>query len=190
MEAMQRELIAIGATVLTFTLPDLTPVMPIARLIVPRIRSLNDAIRGAAMRTGTILIDFAVLPVGSDPRVWADDRIHANALGHARIADALAEALGLPGADGSWRQPLPPPPAQSRLGQLAGELTWTRRHLLPWIGRGLRLLPSDSCPERPVPAWSILRSGPPRDAATSRPAEGHLRSERSAQESVPGADTS
>ena len=36
MEAIQRALIAGGATVLTFTLPDLTPVMPIARGIAPR----------------------------------------------------------------------------------------------------------------------------------------------------------
>src|SRR5580765_3042885 len=58
MEEMQRALIAGGATVLTFTLPDLAPVMPLARLIAPRIRVLNDGLRGAAARTGTILLDF------------------------------------------------------------------------------------------------------------------------------------
>jgi lysophospholipase L1-like esterase len=50
MEEMQRALIAGGATVLTFTLPDLTPVMPLAGVIAPRIRALNDALRAAAAR--------------------------------------------------------------------------------------------------------------------------------------------
>src|SRR5438093_1109693 len=95
MEAIQRALIEGGATVLSFTLPDLTPVMPIARGIAPRIRALNESIRAAAANTGTILLDFAAYPVGSDPRLWSADRIHANAAGHARIADALAHALGL-----------------------------------------------------------------------------------------------
>ncbi len=142
MEEMQRALIAGGATVLTFTLPDLTPVMPLARLIAPRIRALNEALRGAAARTGTILLDFADSPVGSDPRIWGADRIHANVIGHARIADALAHAIGLPGADDSWRRPLPPLAPKSRWEWLADEMNWTRRYLLPWIGRGLRLHPT------------------------------------------------
>ena len=37
MEVLQRALIEGGATVLSFTLPDLTPVMPIARWIAPRV---------------------------------------------------------------------------------------------------------------------------------------------------------
>jgi lysophospholipase L1-like esterase len=137
MEAMQRALIAGGATVLTFTLPDLTPVMPIARIIAPRIRALNEALRGAAARSRAILVDFAAYPLGSDPRIWSADRIHANAVGHERIAEALAHALGLPGASDSWSRPLPPAPPKTRGERLAAELEWTRRHLLPWIGRGL-----------------------------------------------------
>lgn len=136
MEAMQRALIDAGATVLTFTLPDLTPVMPIARLIAPRIRVLNEAIRAASARSGAILLDFAVHPVGSDARLWSDDRIHANAIGHARIADALAHALGLPGTDDSWSHPFPQTALKSRWQWIAAEIRWTRRHLLPWILRG------------------------------------------------------
>ena len=41
-ETMHRELIGSGAKVVTFTLPDLTPLMPLGRLVAMRIRSLND----------------------------------------------------------------------------------------------------------------------------------------------------
>ena len=138
MEAIQRALIEGGATVLSFTLPDLTPVMPIARGIAPRIRALNESIRAAAANTGTILLDFAAYPVGSDPRLWSADRIHANAAGHARIADALAHALGLPGTDDSWKQPLPKLPPMTAWEWLGAEMAWTARYLLPSPWRILR----------------------------------------------------
>ena len=138
MEAMQGALIESGATVLSFTLPDLTPVMPIARGIAPRIRALNESIRAAAANTGTILLDFAAYPVGSDPRLWSADRIHANAAGHARIADALAHALGLPGTDDSWKQPLPKLPPMTAWEWLGAEMAWTARYLLPSPWRILR----------------------------------------------------
>lgn len=137
MEYMQRALIAGGATVVTFTLPDLTPLMPVARLIAPRIRAMNDALRAAAARTGAILVDFAAYPVATDERLWSGDRIHANADGHARIAAALAHALGLPGTDEAWKEPLAPPPARSTAESIAHEFTWVRQHLCPWIVQGV-----------------------------------------------------
>src|SRR5262245_35915496 len=42
---IHRGLRGVGATVLTFTLPDLTPLLPVARSIAPRIRAMNDAVR-------------------------------------------------------------------------------------------------------------------------------------------------
>ena len=134
---MQRALAAAGATVATFTLPDLTPLMPIARLIAPRIRALNNGVRRACAETGTRLVDFAAFPVATDARLWSDDRIHANAAGHARIAEALAEALGLPGSDAAWQQPLPVESRRSWGRTIAGEIAWMRGHALPWIWRGL-----------------------------------------------------
>lgn len=137
-EHMQRALVAGGATVIGFTLPDLTPLMPLARLIAPRIAALNAALAAASRRTGAILVDFATHPVATDRRLWSDDRIHANAAGHARIAAALAHALGLPGSDDAWCRPLPPPPPRARRTIAAAELRWLRRHLLPWVWQSLR----------------------------------------------------
>jgi lysophospholipase L1-like esterase len=137
-ERMQRTLVQGGAVVLTFTLPDITPVMPLARSIAPRIRALNEALRTVSAGTGAILVDFAVHSVASDPRLWSEDRLHANGSGHARIAAALAHALELPGTDDTWTQPLPPAGPISSGERLLAELSWARRYLAPWLWRHLR----------------------------------------------------
>jgi lysophospholipase L1-like esterase len=135
---MQHALVSQGATVLTFTLPDLRPVMPLARLLGTRVEQLNDAIRRACARSGAILTDLARYPVAADPRLWSDDRLHANSIGHARIADAFAYSLGLPGTDRSWTEPLPTPWRATPFELVRAELAWTRRHLLPWVWRHMR----------------------------------------------------
>lgn len=137
-ERLQRRLVDCGATVLTFTLPDLSPVMPAARRIAPRILALNEGVRAAAARTGAVLVDLELHPVASDSRMWSEDRLHANALGHARMAAALAHALGLPGADDSWAQPLAPAPPATVRERWAAELAWARGYLIPWAWRHLR----------------------------------------------------
>ncbi len=135
---MQEALVEQGAAVLTFTLPDLAPVMPFARVLGGRVERLNEAIRDACASSGAILCDLARYPVASDPRLWSDDRLHANSLGHARIADALAYHLGLPGTDSSWTEPLPNRPEPTLMDLVRAEVAWGRNHLLPWIWRHLR----------------------------------------------------
>ena len=138
MREVQQACLAAGAVVLTFTLPDLTPLLPLARLIGPRIRALNVGVRRTCSETGALLVDFAAHPdVATDPRLWSDDRLHANSAGHARIAEALAEALALPGSSGAWREPLPTRPPESAWARCRFEAAWARRHLLPWIWAGL-----------------------------------------------------
>ncbi|MCM2270579.1 MAG: SGNH/GDSL hydrolase family protein [Thermoanaerobaculia bacterium] len=138
LDAMVGALAGGGATVLTFTMPDLAAVMPAARGVAPRLATLNGRIRAVAARHDARLVDFERHPVAADPRLWSDDRLHANASGHARIAAALAHALALPGADDAWQEPLPPAPRLGTARRIADELAWTRRHLLPWLWRHLR----------------------------------------------------
>jgi hypothetical protein len=135
---MQRTLIENGATVLGFTLPDLSRVMPLARPIASRVHALNGALRSVSRETGALLLDFATYPVAEDPRLWSRDRLHANSEGHARIAAALAWKLGLPGTDESWGVPLPAIPPISTLARLGGELSWIAEYFLPWVWRHAR----------------------------------------------------
>lgn len=138
LETMQRALRGAGATVLTITLPDLSAVMPLAKRLSPRVEAMNEALRAASRRTGTVLVDLARHPVASDPRLWSEDRLHANALGHARIAASLAHAVGLPGHGPEWQLQLPEPPARTIAQNLAREAAWVRRYLVPWLWRHAR----------------------------------------------------
>jgi lysophospholipase L1-like esterase len=132
MRDIQQACVSSGAVVLTFTLPDLTPLLPLARLIAPRIRALNAGVRRVCADTGARLVDFASHSIATDARLWSDDRLHANTAGHTRIAGALAEALGLPRSSGAWSEPLPAVPPVHPWQRLKEEASWTQRHLLPW----------------------------------------------------------
>ena len=159
LECMMGALVGGKTVVLTFTLPDLTGVMPIGRFLAPRVRAMNGAIREAAASTGARLIDFAAYPVGSDPRLWSEDRFHVNAEGHARIAAALAQALGLPGTDDAWQQPLPEQGAESRWTRIAESGSWYRRHFLDRLRSGSAV--EGKChPKRP--RLEAVQLGPPR----------------------------
>jgi len=128
-----------GATVLTITMPDLSAVVPLARLTRERLLALNERVRAACARTGTRCVDLAAHDVTRDMRLWAADRLHANSEGHRRIAAALAAAAGLPGHEHErWTEPLPAAPAQGVAAYVRAELAWTRDYLLPWAWRHAR----------------------------------------------------
>ncbi|MFD4246236.1 SGNH/GDSL hydrolase family protein [Streptomyces sp. NPDC058525] len=138
LEEMYAALTAAGARVMTVTVPDLGEIAPLARPIASRVYALNDRVRDAAARHGVTVAEIAAQPVATDPRLWTADRLHVSALGHARIAAALAEAVGLPGSDDSWTLPLPPRRAPGPLRTAGAELRWVAGFLGPWIGRRLR----------------------------------------------------
>lgn len=137
-EAMQRALVDVGATVLSFTMPDPSRVLPVAKRLRPRVDAFNAALRAAAERSGARVVDFGAHDVAGDPRLWSDDRLHANSAGHARVAAALADALGLPGSDATWAEPLPLPVRRRPHEVARAEAAWVRRHLAPWVARRVR----------------------------------------------------
>ncbi|MFE6836429.1 SGNH/GDSL hydrolase family protein [Streptomyces sp. NPDC057705] len=140
LEEMFAALTAAGARVATVTFPDLSVLVPLARPVAPRIADLNDRIRAAAARHGVAVAETARPAAVTDPRMWTTDRLHASAVGHARIAAALAHAVGLPGSDDTWTHPLPPlpPAALGSAAAAAAELRWVAAFLGPWLGRRLR----------------------------------------------------
>lgn len=150
-ESIQRPLRDAGATLITFTLPDLSAVMPLATILRPRLVAMNEAIRAASAATGAIVCDMAAVPMAADSRLWSADRLHANAAGHARIAAALAQHLALPGSDGSWAEPLPGQLSRRRLKLVRAELAWIRGHFAPWLWRHARGISSGDGirPKRP-----------------------------------------
>lgn len=137
-----------GADVIAFTLPDPLPINPIAKGAAVRLRNLNLAIRDLATEHGAYLVDLEAHPVASDRRLWHHDRLHANPYGHARIAAAAAEALGLEGADSSWTKPFTDPPSPR---SKVSHAVWAGKYLAPWVLRRLRGVSSGDhiTPKRP-----------------------------------------
>lgn len=135
LRAMQQALRDAGATVLTITMPDLSQVIPGAARLWPRLERFNADVRAMAAETGTLVVDLAQHAVAGDPRLWSDDRLHANSVGHTRIAHGLAHALGLAGFDASWMDPLPPVRRSSMAARAVADAKWAGRFLAPWLLR-------------------------------------------------------
>jgi hypothetical protein len=134
---MMQSLRDVGATVVTFTMPDISEVMPLARLVRRRLANLNERLRETCASTGAVLMDLERQAVGRDARLWHEDRLHANSLGHERIAAGLAHHVGIPGHAG-WNTPLPPRKKPTVFRRAREEARWARRYLLPWVARHAR----------------------------------------------------
>jgi lysophospholipase L1-like esterase len=112
--------------------------------LAARFRRFNDGVRATAERHGAVLVDIGPVPALHDRRLWHEDRLHLSPEGHARVAAAVLEALGLDGPallggePGWWRLPLPPGPPPRRSTDLVADVRWVRRHFLPWLGRRVR----------------------------------------------------
>jgi lysophospholipase L1-like esterase len=111
----------------------------LANAIALRFAAFNNNVRRVAARHGAEVVDLDDVPALSDRRLWNDDRLHLNPQGHARVAAAVLETLGIDSDDsGWWRQPLPPPPPARRRDELTADLSWARNHFAPWVWRRVR----------------------------------------------------
>jgi lysophospholipase L1-like esterase len=128
--AMHAELAATGARVLTFTMPDMTRVAPLAVVLRRRLEFLNTVTLECRERYGSIVVDLSSASAASHPALWHTDRLHANSEGHRRIAAALAEAVGYEVED--WRAEPPPVLKPSPVRIALTEAAWAGSHLLPW----------------------------------------------------------
>jgi lysophospholipase L1-like esterase len=113
--------------------------------LAARFAAFNAGVRASARRHGALLVDVGSVPALQDRRLWHEDRLHLAPEGHARVAAAVLaeldvpEAVGAPAGPGWWRTDLPPAArARGRWADVAGDLRWARRYLLPWVGRRLR----------------------------------------------------
>ncbi|MFP4149136.1 MAG: SGNH/GDSL hydrolase family protein [Nitriliruptoraceae bacterium] len=116
----------------------------LADALAARFATFNVHVRTTAARHGALLVDVGAVRALQDRRLWHADRLHLAPPGHARVAAAVLETLGvtdpdlLGGEPGWWRLPLlatarPPLPARA-----VGQAAWATRYLVPWLGRRLR----------------------------------------------------
>ena len=122
-----------GADVLMIELLDIVA----AGLIPPehadaldeRLRALSEITRAVAHRHGALLVEMRTHPAAADPDIYASDRLHLNARGHAIVgAEAvrvLSEALGT-------RQALRPPALDLTFDEVTEQLFWPHRPPGEW----------------------------------------------------------
>ncbi len=136
---MVHALTAIGAKVVMFTIPDVSRRMRLGRTMSMRTAELNVELRKIAVVEKAVVLDLANLELAHDPRMWAVDRLHGNAAGHARIANQVARLLHIPdvteaGLDG----PIDAQPARATRDVLYADLAWIAKFVAPWAWRRLR----------------------------------------------------
>ena len=133
-----RKLAASGATIMLFTvLEDTGNSGRGSKLWQERFGTFNKGVREIAAEVGAIIVDANGERFFSDKRFLAFDRLHLNAEGHRRCADAVLEKLGYE-FDPGWRTPLPPAQPTPWIKERAIGVMWFFVFALPWIIRRLR----------------------------------------------------
>lgn len=124
-----------GAAVVLFTGID-TGFTPVFRPFRGKVAIYNENVRAIADRHDCIVADQWGLKVIQDPRFFADDRLHLNALGHHEVARMVLRALNVP----NDLQAMAPDPLPVRTWREArgNDVAWAREHLVPWVLRRLR----------------------------------------------------
>ena len=142
---------ATGADVLLATGMDAKD-SPVVRRTRSRVGVFNAHIWTIARRHGAHVVDVWGMRSLRDWRMWAPDRIHLNADGHARVARAALRALGIE-ASPDWDAPLTPLPPPGRLEAARSNAQWAREWAVPWATRRLRRRSSGDLvsAKRPVP---------------------------------------
>ncbi len=102
-----------------------------------RFSEFNKGVREVGAEVGAIVVDANEEHFLSDRRFLAFDRLHLNAIGHDRCAQAVLEKLGLP-FDPAWRTPLPPAKKTPWVIEKTITVAWFFVFALPWIWRRLR----------------------------------------------------
>jgi len=124
--------------VVTTTFPNVAQLIPLGRIVSPRVARINNTIRAAADRYGFALVDLYTAASISDPEMWTIDRFHASTRGHVLFAAAAAEAINLAGSNHDWAEPSSNPPRPSFAGRAYEQLRWMQDLFMPWFWRRLR----------------------------------------------------
>lgn len=109
---------------------------PVFERFLPRMERLFSFVDELAERHDAIVVDLYASEAVGDPRMWADDRLHLNAEGHRRVAEAVWQALGHEPEE-DWDAPLPPAVRPGWLARRTSDARFAREHLGPWIVRRL-----------------------------------------------------
>jgi lysophospholipase L1-like esterase len=127
-----------GATLMLFTvLEDTGNKGRGSEIWQKRFSEFNKGVRAVGAEVGAIVVDANQEAFFSDRRFLAFDRLHLNAEGHNRCAQAVLEKLNLP-FDRTWRTPLPPAKKTPWIIEKGVTVAWFFVFALPWIVRRIQ----------------------------------------------------
>jgi lysophospholipase L1-like esterase len=127
-----RKLAATGATVLTFTGFDARG-SKVFGTMRGRTAIYNELVRGIAGDHGALLVDYWRFSEYYDWGMWAKDRMHMSAAGHANMAKRVMEVLKY---DHSIDiPPMTPVPELKGAEALRANAQWFREYAGPWVVR-------------------------------------------------------
>jgi len=127
-----------GATLMLFTVLERTGnTGKGSEIWEKRFSEFNRGVREVGAEVGAIVVDANQESFFSDRRFLAFDRLHLNADGHNRCAQAVLEKLNLP-FDPAWRTPLPPAKKTAWIVEKGVSAAWFFLFVLPWIMRRLQ----------------------------------------------------
>lgn len=138
-----------GATIVLFTGADVG-FSPVFRGIRGKVAIYNENLRAVAAKYDCIVADMWSLTEIQDPRLWAPDRLHLNALGHHTVARMVLASLNV--ANSLEPQHPEPMPGSTWRQARTEDLAWARTYLVPWVLRRIRHQSSGDhiSPKRPV----------------------------------------
>jgi len=127
---------ASGATVLSATLPDMSRIIPLARLLRAKSAAMRDVVLDRGDAHGVHVIDLWSDPRAVDPALWSLDRLHPNPYGHLLLAADGAAELGVAFAverpAGAGYVPA------TRRGAAWAQAVWLATQFAPWVARRAR----------------------------------------------------
>ncbi|HEX7304133.1 SGNH/GDSL hydrolase family protein [Lentzea sp.] len=128
-------LVKSGARVILFTGVDGGD-DPVFRRMRGRVAIYNEHVRSIAAEHSCVLVDMWNMRQLRDRRMWSEDRLHLNSLGHTEVAISVLDGLGVPHE--LTRTVLGVAPTVDRRIQRAENWKWAREHVVPWVVRRVR----------------------------------------------------
>lgn len=102
-----------------------------------KVALFNAHIFSIAQRRGAYVADMWGHRTISDPRFWAEDRIHLTTEGHRRVADMALVGLKLRPENPRFAEPLEEAPVAPLSVRARENIDWAKIHVGPWIKRRL-----------------------------------------------------
>lgn len=130
-EAVERLRVG-GAHVLLLSGGNPADHLPLGRVFDRRGAALTAVVAERGPVDGVTFVDNFSDRGLRDLRYWSVDRLHLNALGHARVAANVLDALGVPVPPEWGVAEVAQAPAGERARRTAG---YYREYVLPWVGR-------------------------------------------------------